>query len=245
MRLFGLIGKTLKHSFSKNYFTEKYVKENIEGCKYDLFELANISEFPGLLKNNPSLDGINVTIPYKQEVMQYLDEIDEHALAINAVNTIKFLKNGKLKGYNSDYYGFKNSIEKWNLNDKKALVLGTGGASKAIEQALTDLDIAYQMVSRRDTEKTISYDTLMKNKQLISDHQLIVNCTPLGTYPNISEEPLLPYDKFTSEHLLFDLVYNPEVTAFLQHGLDVGAKIQNGYNMLVGQAEKSWEIWNN
>lgn len=245
MRLFGLIGETLKHSFSKNYFTKKYVEEGIDNCKYELFELANISEFPNLLKNNPDFDGINVTIPYKQEVMQYLDEIDEHALAINAVNTIKFLANGRLKGYNSDYYGFKNSIEKWDLKDKKALVLGTGGASKAIEQALTDLGINYQMVSRRDSGKTISYDKLLTNKQMVSDHKLIINCTPLGTYPNISEKPLLPYEMFTSDHLLFDLVYNPEVTAFLQHGLDMGAKIQNGYNMLVGQAEKSWEIWNN
>ncbi|MGL1885062.1 MAG: shikimate dehydrogenase [Reichenbachiella sp.] len=244
MRQFGLIGKTLKHSFSKNYFTKKYESEQIKDCQYELYELANISEFPTLLKKKPDLEGINVTIPYKLEVMQFLDEVDPHAKAINAVNTIKRTKVGKLIGYNTDYYGFRNSITKWDLKGKSALVLGTGGASKAIEQALVDLNIPYQMVSRRDSDRTISYETIQANPNLVADNQLIVNCTPLGTFPSVDEKADLPYTQLTNQHLLFDLVYNPEVTAFMQEGLDAGAQVLNGYHMLVGQAEKSWEIWN-
>lgn len=245
MKKFGLIGKTLKHSFSKKYFGEKFVKEGIENCEYELYELPDISHFPDLIKNlSPDLVGLNVTIPYKLEVMQYLDEMDEHATAIQAVNTIKVSADGKLTGYNSDYYGFKDSLMEWELAGKSALVLGTGGASKAIVKALEDLSIPYQMVSRRNSDKTISYDQINEDPDIISNNLLIVNTTPLGTYPKVEEKPDLPYDKLSSEHLLFDLVYNPEITAFMQEGIDAGAKTKNGYAMLVGQAEKSWEIWN-
>ncbi len=245
MRKFGLIGKTLKHSFSKNYFGEKFEKEGIQGCEYDLYELPDISHFPNLIKDlSPELIGLNVTIPYKLEVMQYLDDMDEHAKAIQAVNTIKVSPDGKLTGYNSDYYGFKNSLLEWDLAGKSALVLGTGGASKAITKALEDLSIPYQMVSRKDSGKILSYEEINARSEVLSNNLLLINTTPLGTYPNVEEKPDLPYEKLTSDHLLFDLVYNPEITAFMQEGLNVGAKTKNGYAMLVGQAEKSWEIWN-
>ncbi|PIB35572.1 shikimate dehydrogenase [Reichenbachiella sp. 5M10] len=245
MKLFGLIGRTLKHSFSKNYFTQKYKTEKIPGCQYELFELNDISEFPQLIaQHKDTLSGLNVTIPYKLDVMQYLDEIDSHAEAIQAVNTVKFTPEGKLKGYNTDYYGFRSSIETWDLTGKKALVLGTGGASKAIEKALSDLGIPYQMVSRTASDKTLSYETLLDFPAIVREHHLIINTTPLGTYPDVEGKANLPYEELSADHCLFDLVYNPEVTAFLQKGLDAGAKIKNGYTMLVGQAEKSWEIWN-
>ncbi|RJE74668.1 MULTISPECIES: shikimate dehydrogenase [Reichenbachiella] len=245
MKLFGLIGKTLHYSFSKNYFTEKYQKENIPNCEYELFELEQINEFPKLLaQHTGTLSGLNVTIPYKLEVMQYLDEIDSHAAAIQAVNTIKFMPDGKLKGYNTDYYGFKSSIEDWDLKGKKALVLGTGGASKAIKKALEDLNIPYLMVSRTASTDCISYDQLSETPETLKEHHLIINTTPLGTYPDVSDKANLPYQSLTPEHRLFDLVYNPETTAFMQEGLNAGALVKNGYKMLVGQAEKAWEIWN-
>ncbi|WP_318840620.1 shikimate dehydrogenase family protein [Reichenbachiella ulvae] len=245
MKKFGLIGKTLKHSFSKKYFGEKFDREGIENCEYELYELPDIAHFPDLIKNlSPDLVGLNVTIPYKLEVMQYLDEMDEHATAIQAVNTIKVSADGKLTGYNSDYYGFKDSLMEWELAGKSALVLGTGGASKAIVKALEDLSIPYQMVSRRSSDKTISYDQINENPDFIADNLLIINTTPLGTYPNVEEKPDLPYDQLSADHLLFDLVYNPELTAFMQEGINAGAKTKNGYAMLVGQAEKSWAIWN-
>lgn len=244
MKQFGLIGKTLKHSFSKKYFSDKFLAARIENCQYDLYELPDISAFPDLLNKHKNFAGINVTIPYKQEVMQYLDELDENAEVINAVNTIKFLPNGKLKGYNTDYFGFKSSLEAWNLKDVSALVLGTGGASKAIMKVLSDLNIPFQLVSRTKTAETITYDELHEQAGIVKDHWLIVNTSPVGTFPNETECPNLPYDEIGANHLLFDLVYNPEITLFMQNGLDAGAKVKNGYEMLVGQAEASWSIWN-
>ncbi|WP_109830379.1 shikimate dehydrogenase family protein [Reichenbachiella versicolor] len=246
MRQFGLIGKTLKHSFSKNYFSNKFIKENIEGCNYELFELPTIQSFPKLIEDyKNSLLGLNVTIPYKLDVMEYLDELDSNAKSIGAVNTIKVLSNGKLKGYNTDYLGFKNSLkENWELKNKKALILGTGGASNAVKCALGDLQIDYLMVSRSAKGDIIDYESIMKNPEIIEDHKLIVNTTPLGTFPNVEDKPQLPYSSITENHLLFDLVYNPEVTAFMKEGLKLNAKVKNGYNMLVGQAEASWKIWN-
>lgn len=246
MKQFGLIGRTLKHSFSKNYFSEKYTKENISNCQYDLFELATIEEFPNLIeKYKSTLAGLNVTIPYKLEVMQYLDELDPNAQAINAVNTIKVLADGQLKGFNTDYYGFKNSLEDgWNLKNVKALILGTGGASNAVKKVLEDLDIPYQMVSRTAKGETIDYQTITDNKEIITEHQLIINSTPLGTYPDVEQKPNIPYSSLTEKHLLFDLVYNPETTTFMQEGLKQHAKVKNGYAMLVGQAEAAWKIWN-
>ncbi|WP_420581263.1 shikimate dehydrogenase family protein [Reichenbachiella sp.] len=245
MRQFGLIGKTLKHSFSKKYFTDKFDNEGIEDSNYKLFELAEISEIQNLIDHfSDSLAGLNVTIPYKKEVMAFLDELDPKAEAIGAVNTIKVLAEGKLKGYNTDYLGFINSLQEgWNLEGKKALVLGTGGASEAIKKALTDLKIPFQSVSRKKSDQSISYEDL-NAKNWVETHQLIINTTPLGTYPEVATKPALPYNQLSDQHLLFDLVYNPEVTAFLQEGLNKGAQIKNGHQMLIGQAEASWKIWN-
>lgn len=245
MRQFGLIGRTLKHSFSKKYFSEKFEKEGIQNHQYDLYELPTIESFPELIKTHQqNLAGLNVTIPYKKEVMAYINQLDEVAAEIGAVNTIKVMEDGSLKGYNTDYTGFINSLkEGWDLSNKKALVLGTGGASEAIKKALKDLDIPFQSISRNSSDSTISYEELNQGDR-VSTHHLIVNTTPLGTYPDVDQKPDLPYEQLTDQHLLFDLVYNPEVTAFLQEGLNKNAKIKNGYAMLVGQAEASWEIWN-
>ena len=246
MRQFGLIGKTLKHSFSKQYFTQKFKDESIEGCQYELFELANIAEFPALIeKHKSNIVGLNVTIPYKKEVIPFLDEMDDNAQAIGAVNTIKVLDNGNLKGFNTDYIGFKQSLQEgWNLEEKKALVLGTGGASEAIKKALSDLSIPFQSVSRQSSGDSITYQDLFNGEWVLS-HEIIINTTPLGTFPKSEEKADLPYSRLTSNHLLYDLVYNPEITAFMQAGLDQDAKVKNGYAMLIGQAEAAWKIWNN
>ncbi len=259
---FGLLGRTLKHSFSKKYFTEKFEKMGLsETHQYHLFELENIDELPELIKKFGSeLKGLNVTIPYKQEVLAYLDEIDEAAQKIGAVNTIKILprqkddKNSldlnkyfKLIGYNSDYWGFRWSLEKWEefneIKPKKALVLGTGGASKAVIVALNDLGIKVLKVSRKKENDTITYDQL--SQQLIENQLLIVNTTPLGMYPTTETFPEIPYHFLTKNHLLYDLVYNPLETEFLKKGKEFGVKaVHYGIEMLEGQAEKAWEIWN-
>ncbi|MEO9964550.1 MAG: shikimate dehydrogenase [Reichenbachiella sp.] len=245
MRRFGLIGKTLKHSFSKKYFTEKFTNEGITNCQYDLFELENISEIEDLLKSHEdSLVGLNVTIPYKKLVIPYLDEIDVHAQSIGAVNTIQIHPDGRLIGHNTDYFGFIQALKNdWVLEGKSALVLGTGGASEAVKAALTNLGIPYLVVSRESGENRLSYQELSASDTL-AGHQLVINTTPLGTFPQVDKKPDLPYEQLTADHLLFDLVYNPEITAFMQAGLDKRAKVKNGYQMLVGQAEAAWEIWN-
>jgi len=243
-RVFGLIGFPLGHSFSRKYFTEKFEKNEITDCEYKLFELESIRELPDLLQKEPDLNGFNITIPYKQEVFQYLDELDEHAKEIGAVNVVK-INDGKLKGYNSDYLGFTDSLlgfiqQKTAL---KALILGTGGASKAIAYSLTKLNIPYQYVSRSTSKTAISYEELAANK-LIDEYHLIINTTPLGTYPKAENAPNIPYDSLTDKHYLYDLVYNPSETLFMKRGLSKGASVKNGYDMLVGQAEASWHIWN-
>ncbi len=245
IKRYGLIGHPLTHSFSKKYFTEKFEREQIPNCVYELFDLSEINELPGVLEKYPNLQGLNVTIPYKQQVFSFLDEIDEKAKRIGAVNVIK-IENGKLKGYNSDYYGFQNALTKWVGNNKihQALILGTGGASKAIKCALEDLNISVQSVSRSAGQEAISYSSLNDVSFDINEYPLIVNCTPLGTYPHTDTCPDIPYQKLSAKHFLFDLVYNPEVTLFMQKGIDRQAQVKNGYEMLVLQAEKSWEIWN-
>ncbi|BDD00130.1 shikimate dehydrogenase [Persicobacter psychrovividus] len=246
MKLLGLIGETLDYSFSEKYFTEKFKKEDIEGFDYKLFEIPNIESFPELLETNPNFAGINVTIPYKNDIIPYLKSLDESAQKIGAVNVIKFTDQG-LVGYNSDYYGFRNSVTKWigeNLsNITDALVLGTGGASKAVRVALTDMGINVKMVSRDPQKADYTYKALKENPELVATHTLIVNTTPLGTAPNELDKVDLPYEALTSKHYLYDVVYNPEITAFMQEGLRKGGKAKNGYEMLVLQAEKSWEIW--
>ncbi len=250
MNLYGLIGKTLKHSFSKQYFTEKFQRENIADSQYELFELASADQLKTLISQQPDLIGLNVTIPYKQEVFPLLDAIDpESAGKIGAVNTIRIFKDGTTKGYNSDYYGFRQSLENWldhtgvDATGLSALILGTGGASKAVVVALQDLNIPFQQVSRTTAAGILSYAAL--NETIIAGHRLIINTTPLGMYPNTEECPPIPYEFLTSGHLLYDLVYNPIETLFMKRGKERGATTLNGLQMLYMQAEKSWEIWNN
>jgi shikimate dehydrogenase len=245
MKRFGLIGKTLKHSFSGSYFADKFEKEGISDCRYDLFELSNISEFPSLIESHQKeFKGLNVTIPYKKEVMQFMDELDPVAERIGAVNVVKVQPNGLLKGFNSDYYGFRSSLESWLSNyNLKALILGTGGASNSVRTTLEDLDIPFKYVSRNPLADGFTYEQINANPKIITEHQLIINTTPLGTYPDIEQKADLPYEQLTKEHFLYDLVYNPELTAFLDEGKQADAKIKNGSDMLVLQAEKSWEIW--
>lgn len=246
MNAYALIGYPLGHSFSKKYFTEKFEKMGLsETHEYKLFELLDIQELPQLLKNEPNLKGLNVTIPHKQAVMPFLDSLDASAEKVGAVNVIKFMEDGRLIGYNSDYYGFKTSLEDFlsevNMSSIKALVLGNGGAGKAVVAALKDLGIDYKTVSRTKSEENISYDEIFT---IIADYQLIINCSPVGTYPKSDQCPDIPYESLTENHFLYDLVYNPLETLFLQKGKEKGAKIHNGLRMLHLQAEKAWEVWN-
>ena len=246
MNAYALIGYPLGHSFSKKYFTKKFEEMGLsETHEYQLFELSDIQELPQLLKNEPNLKGLNVTIPYKQVVMPFLDGLDASAEKVGAVNVIKFMEDGRLIGYNSDYYGFKTSLEDFlsevNMSSIKALVLGNGGAGKAVVAALKDLGIDYKTVSRTKSEENISYDEIFT---IIADYQLIINCSPVGTYPKSDQCPDIPYESLTENHFLYDLVYNPLETLFLQKGKEKGAKIHNGLRMLHLQAEKAWEVWN-
>lgn len=246
MNLYALIGYPLGHSFSKKYFTEKFANMGLsETHQYTLFEIPDIQEFPALTKSQPDLKGMNVTIPHKQAVMPFLDGLDASAEKVGAVNVIKFMADGKLIGYNSDYYGFKTSLEDFlaetNIPSIKALVLGNGGAGKAVVAALKDLEISYKTVSRTKSDENIGYDDI---PVIIADYQLIINCSPVGTYPKSDQCPDIPYDALTENHYLYDLVYNPLETLFLQKGREKGAKTHNGLPMLHLQAEKAWEVWN-
>ena len=239
---FGLLGRNINYSFSKGYFTEKFNGEIFAGCTYENFDVKEITAFPEI-KNTPDLKGLNVTIPYKESIIPFLDTLSEKAFKIGAVNVIRFTKKGNLKGYNSDCYGFKKSLEPLlQPHHKKALILGTGGAAKAVAFALDELNIFYTFVSREATEKTINYDRI--NATTFDNFQIIINCTPLGTSPNVKEFPPIPYEFFTDKHIAFDLIYNPEETQFLKKAKKKGATIKNGYEMLVFQAEKAWRIWN-
>jgi len=239
---FGLVGKNIGYSFSKNYFTERFRNDNVLDNSYDNFDIQDISEFPKIIENNPDLAGLNVTIPYKEIVIPYLDSLSKKATQIGAVNVIRF-KKGKLKGYNSDYYGFKKSLQPLlKPHHKKALILGTGGASKAIAFALDELDILYTFVSREAKENTIDYNRI--NATTFDNYQIIINCTPLGTSPNTAAFPPIPYEFFTENHIAFDLIYNPQETQFLSKAKANGATIKNGMEMLILQAEKAWKIWN-
>jgi shikimate dehydrogenase len=246
MRKFGLIGYPLTHSFSKKYFTSKFEKEGIQDCQYDLYEIPDISQFPQILTENPELEGINVTIPYKEKVIPFLDEMDPACQKIGAVNCIQ-IKDGKLKGYNTDYIGFRQSLESF-LGETRidALVLGTGGASKAVVQALSDMGISFLMVSRNPSPNTnwITYRELNENPGILESHHLIINTTPVGTYPKTEEMPEINPKYITGMHKVYDLVYNPEKT-FLMRSLEArGALVKNGLEMLQLQAEAAWTIWN-
>ncbi|AUC22830.1 shikimate dehydrogenase [Polaribacter sejongensis] len=244
-KVFGLLGKDIEYSFSRGYFTEKFEKLDLQKCKYVNFDIQKIEDFTAVIKEGgDSLGGINVTIPYKEEVMKYLDQLDETAKAIGAVNTIKFTKRGNLKGYNSDVVGFEKSIFPLiKKHHKRALILGTGGASKAIAYALKKNDIKFKFVSRKpEGKKEISYQDL--TEEIMEKYQVIINSSPVGTSPNTDRCPDIPYQFITENHLLYDLIYNPEVTTFLAKGKAQGATIKNGYEMLQLQAEESWRIWN-
>ena len=240
---FGLLGKNISYSFSSGYFTKKFEKLNLKKHKYVNFDIPEIKDFPSIIEETPNLKGMNVTIPYKEEVIQYLDKLDETAKEIGAVNTIKFTKRGDLKGYNTDIFGFENSIKPFlKKHHKKALILGTGGASKAVAYAFKRNDIKFKFVSRNPSEKNqISYKDL--SEEILEEYTVIVNCSPIGTFPNVNDAPKIPYQFISDKHLLFDLIYNPEETAFLKKGKEKGAAIKNGYQMLELQAEEAWRIW--
>ena len=243
---FGLIGMTVSHSFSKSFFDEKFFREGLRDYHYDLYELKEIKDLKKLLGDNPELCGLNVTIPYKEQVIQLLSEVDATAKRIGAVNVIK-IKDGKLRGFNTDSDAFLESLEKWFPNEagSKALLLGTGGSSKAVQEALKKLNIPFQVVSRTKSAGTITYQDLEKNGGIISESNLIINTTPLGMSPNNSTMPPLDFELITAKHHVYDLIYNPARTMFLQKAEMRNATIKNGLEMLHIQAEKSWAIWNN
>ena len=245
MQKYGLIGFPLGHSFSKDFFNQKFQSEKIDAT-YLNFEIPDIKELTNVLKDNPELRGLNVTIPYKEQIIPYLDDLDEDARAIGAVNVIKFTKGffgaKKLVGYNSDIVGFKRSIEPLlNESHRKALILGTGGASKAVFQGLKQLGIGATLVSRKPKEHCITYQEI--TPKVMEQYTVIVNTTPLGMFPNVHACPDIPYDLLTPNHLLYDLLYNPDETLFMQKGKERGAVVKNGLEMLLLQAFAAWEIW--
>jgi len=241
MRSFGLIGKNIDYSFSRKYFSEKFSNENID-AEYKNFDISKIEKFPEVIQDT-IISGLNVTIPYKEEIIPYLDYLDPHAEKIKAVNTIKFEKDGSLCGYNTDYWGFLESIKPHlEPQHSTALILGTGGASKAIAYALKLLEIDFKFVSRKPEKDQLSYTEL--DQKIIASHTLIINCTPLGTSPNIEKYPQIPFEFISEKHLIYDLIYNPSETKLMQLASEKGAKSINGLQMLKLQAEKAWNIWN-
>ncbi|HFG0464298.1 shikimate dehydrogenase family protein [Flavobacterium psychrophilum] len=243
MKKLGLLGKNISYSFSQNYFTNKFKQEkNNNAFSYENFDIQNIEEFTKILQINSNLIGLNVTIPYKETIIPFLDELSQNAKEIGAVNTIRISPNGKLFGDNTDYFGFNKSLKPLlKSHHKKALILGTGGAAKAVAFGLKKLNIESLFVSRLEKESTITYNEI--NAKIFDDYQIIINCTPLGTTPKTELFPDIPYSFFTPKHIAFDLIYNPEKTVFLEKAENKGAIIKNGYDMLVFQAEKAWEIW--
>ena len=242
MKIYGLVGKNIDYSFSRNYFNDKFKKSDIN-CVYENFDLNSIDEFDMLFQTSNQISGLNVTIPYKETVLPHLDGLDSDAKRIGAVNTIK-IQNGKRIGFNTDHLGFTESLKPYlNIGHKKALILGTGGASKAVAFALSNLIIPFTFVSRSPrNNNAFCYKEL--TVEHIRSHQIIINCTPLGTHPNTELCPPIPYDALTKKHLVYDLIYNPSKTRFLNYGSKVGATVLNGLKMLELQAEKSWKIWN-
>jgi len=242
MRQFGLIGYPLSHSFSKKYFTEKFEKEELENCVYENYSIASVDDLPALLEKNPLLEGINITIPYKEQVLSFLTDQSAVVKEIKACNCIKIEK-GKLIGYNTDVTGFELSLTpKLTTGHKYALILGTGGAAKAVEYVLRKLGIQYRYVSRKASGENLSYEEITPG--LIMNYTLLINTTPLGMFPDANSFPPIPYHSLSDKHYLFDLVYNPGKTLFLKKGEEQGAVIKNGQDMLLIQAEESWKIWN-
>jgi shikimate dehydrogenase len=243
-RKYGVIGRSLTHSFSPYYFSRKFRQEGIENISYSAFEIENLDEVLNLF-NDPKIQGLNVTIPFKEQIIPFLASIDPLAERIGAVNVLCRTSEG-WKGYNTDYYGFRHSLFPWYPNKRShALILGTGGASKAIKQVLVDEDISFKSVSRHPGSGDLTYQELHEQSFWLEQVDLIINSTPLGTTPKIHEKPDIPYDRLTTKHFLYDLVYNPADTAFMQSGRYYGAHVKNGLDMLVLQAERSWEIWHN
>lgn len=244
MKRFGLIGRPLGHSASAAYFTEKFSREGINDCSYALYELPEIGALSGLLEQHPDLCGLNVTIPYKREVIPYLDSISAEAQAIGAVNCIRRTAEGRLEGFNTDIIGLREALSELLgfAEPEQALVLGTGGASQAVQYALAERGIPFALVSRDPAKGNYTYDNLPC--EVVEQSRLIINASPVGTYPNVGEAPRIPYAYVTPEHYLLDLVYNPEVTQFLDYGRQRGARTLNGRVMFVEQAEASWRIWN-
>ena len=248
MKTFGLVGYPLGHSFSKKFFTEKFENEGLTDHQYLNFEIDSIARFPSIFDQHDNIAGLNCTIPYKQQIMTFLNEIDEEAKQVGAVNTIKIMNTPegmRLKGFNTDIIGFERSIKPMlEPQHKKALILGTGGASKAVKHVFSKLGISYVSASIEDDlfENEIRYNSI--DESFINEHLIIINATPLGTFPHNDTCPQIPYNAITKNHVLFDLVYNPEVTLFMQKGAEKGAKTKNGLEMLHGQALAAWEIWN-
>lgn len=242
MKEYGLIGRPLGHSNSARYFAEKFLREGIVDCSYSLFELQTIGELPRLLADHPDLCGFNVTIPYKQEVMRYLDDLSFEAQRIGAVNCVR--RDGdRLVGYNTDVIGLRQSLAGFlDRLPERALVLGTGGASQAVQYVLSELEIEFDLVSRDPAKGNYTYDNLPC--EAVGQAKLIVNASPVGTYPNVDAAPRIPYAFLSPDHYLFDLVYNPPLTSFLDYGRQRGAHICNGQGMFIGQAEAAWSVWN-
>jgi len=241
MRTFGIIGYPLAQSFSKKYFTEKFQRENIPDAEYKTFPLETINQFPGLFVGEKNICGLSVTIPYKEKVIPYLDSLSPEAQEIKAVNCIK-VSEGKRTGFNTDIFGFKNSlVPLLQKQHQKALIFGSGGASKAVAHVLKKLTIGFKIVSRKKTIEALSYEDV--TVQILSEHFLLINTTPLGMFPDVAGSVPIPYHALTPQHLLYDLIYKPDETEFLRKGKEAGALIKNGYEMLILQAEKSWEIW--
>ncbi len=243
MKLYGVIGYPLSHSFSQKYFTGKFQQKGIKDCRYESWPIPSINDLKDLLKQNPGLLGLNITIPYKRAVLTYLDDSTNIPAGLKACNCIK-INDGKITGYNTDITGFERSLlPQLKPHHRNALILGTGGAAAAVQFVLKKLNIPYKLVSRQlHNGSTLTYADL--NEAIITQSQLIINTTPLGTFPNVTECPDIPYQYLTAKHHLFDLIYNPEKTLFLQKGAGQGATIQNGYEMLLIQADESWKIWN-
>ena len=244
MRVFGLLGRSLAHSFSQAYFSQKFARLGLADCRYELFEMPEASDLPKLLASHPDLAGLNVTIPYKEKIWPYLARVAPSAELVGAVNVIEFLPGGSLVGHNTDYVGFRESLRKFypaTAAPRRALVLGTGGAAKAVVAALHELAIPYQIVSRQPGGAHLTYEELTPG--VLAAHSLIINTTPLGTFPAVDECPPLLYAAFTPQHYLFDLIYNPSETLFLARGRAAGAHTHNGLEMLELQAEAAWDIW--
>jgi len=244
MKLYGLIGYPLGHSFSKQYFTEKFVKEGIKDCAFEAFPIPAIDEFPALLKANPDLKGLSVTIPYKEQVLKYVTELSEEVKFIGATNSIK-ISGDKLIAYNTDIIGFEKSfLKSLKPTHTKALVLGTGGASKAVQYVLRKLKIDFLVVTRSTQLKSGEINYTAIDEKMMGEYTVIINSSPVGMYPNVNDCPDIPYHLLTSNHYLYDLVYKPEETLFLKKGKEKNATVENGYDMLLLQAEASWKIWN-